>query len=230
MAPRAFANPLTKEAVGVVKIPKGRGSLALYDGSGQQVKADAYIAGGRFSPDMASPAKQIGTPGTMSNAITVGSYDWNRSFNYQGRPVQVTPQGKPLTIGALSSYSNPGFSRNGAVKPEIVAPGEFYYAPYAKLLDHNGVHIYNPKTNPTGHIPDTSGNYMLFNGTSAATPYTAGIIALIFQKRPTLTLGQIRELLKKYASQDSFTAALPNPAWGYGKLDIAAVRRILSAI
>jgi subtilisin family serine protease len=71
---------------------------------------------------------------------------------------------------------------------------------------------------------------MLFNGTSAATPYTAGVVALMFQKKPALTLGQIRELLKNNASHDGFTATLPNPSWGYGKLDLAAVKRILDAI
>jgi subtilisin family serine protease len=137
---------------------------------------------------------------------------------------------KPIVIGQLSAYSNPGFSRNGAVKPEIVAPGEYYYTSFAKLLDHTGVHIYNPKTNPGGNAPDTSGNYMLFNGTSAATPYVAGVVALMFQKKARLTLGEIRELLKTAASQDSFTATLPNPAWGYGKLDLNAVRKALGRI
>jgi subtilisin family serine protease len=71
---------------------------------------------------------------------------------------------------------------------------------------------------------------MLFNGTSAATPYVAGVIALVFQKQPKMTLAQVRELLKNNASQDSFTSAVPNPAWGYGKLDLNAVRKLLGKI
>lgn len=109
-------------------------------------------------------------------------------------------------------------------------PGEYYYASFAKLLDHAGAPTYNAKTKPVEGVPDTSGNYMLFSGTSAATPYAAGVVALMFQKKPTLTLGQIRELLKNNASQDSFTSTLPNPAWGYGKLDLGAVRKTLGAI
>lgn len=227
----AYVNPITKKAVAVVRTPAGRGSLAVFNSSGQRVNADAYIAGGRFNPGMASSARQVGTPGTTNNAITVGSYDWNSSFNYQGRRIRLRDHlQKEITIGQLSAYSNPGFSRNGAVKPEIVAPGQYYHASYAKLWERDSVNAYNAKPNSQGRVPDTSGNYMLFNGTSAATPYTAGVIALMFEKKPTLTLGQIRELLKNNASQDRFTSTLPNPAWGYGKLDLTAVRKILGAI
>ncbi len=231
VAVSAYVNPLTRTAVAEVMAPPGRGGLALFDSTGQRIKADVYISGGEFNPDIASPGRQISTPGTANNAITVGSYDWNRVFSFQGRQVLLRDaQRKEIVIGQLSAYSNPGFSRNGTVKPEIVAPGEYYYASFARLLDHTGVDTYDPKTNPKGNAPDTSGNYMLFNGTSAATPYTAGVVALMFQKQPALTLGQVRELLKNSASQDSFTSTLPNPAWGYGKLDLKAVRRTLAAI
>ena len=229
--PSAYVNPLTKTAVAEIKVPPGRGRLALFDSSGHRIKADVYISGGQFNADTASPGKQISTPGTANHAITVGSYDWNRVFSYQGRQFLMRDAlQRQIVIGQLSVYSNPGFSRNGTVKPEVVAPGEYFYASFAKLLDHTGVHLYNPKTNPGGNAPDSSGNYMLFNGTSAATPYVAGVVALMFQKKATLTLGQIRELLKHTASQDSFTSSVPNPAWGYGKLDLNAVRRALSSI
>jgi len=227
----AYLNPLTKKPVAEAKVPPGRGGLALFDNSGRRLKADIYISGGQFDADVASAARQVSTPGTANNAITVGSYDWNRVFDYQGRQFLLRDvMHREMQIGQLSAYSNPGFSRNGTVKPEIVAPGEYYYASFAKLLDHSGVHTYNATTNPTGNAPDSSGNYMLFNGTSAATPYVAGVVSLMFQQKPTLTFGQVRELLTHNASQDGYTGSLPNPAWGYGKLDLKAIRKILAAL
>jgi subtilase family serine protease len=68
------------------------------------------------------------------------------------------------------------------------------------------------------------------NGTSSATPYTAGIVALMFEKKPTLTLGEVRALLTKNASSDPFTGIPPEPVWGSGKLDMKAVDRIFAAI
>ena len=78
---------------------------------------------------------------------------------------------------------------------------------------------------------DTTGLYQVSNGTSSATPYTAGVIALLFQKNPQLTLGQVKQLLEKAASPPAkgldHASPLPNPYWGYGKLDRAAVMRLM---
>jgi subtilisin family serine protease len=229
--PLVYINPISQQAVIVVQAPPGQASLSLSKETGATVKADLYIAAGEFSKDRIIPAKQIGSPGTSSHAITVGSYDWNPIFSYGGRKILVPDVlGGAMSVGQLSIYSNPGFSRQGSVKPEIVSPGEYYAASWARKLDHTGVGAFDPQTNKHGLIPDSSGKYILFNGTSAAAPYTAGIIALMFERKPTLTLGEIRELLKREASHDRFTSEIPNPGWGNGKLDLKAVRAILSAI
>jgi subtilisin family serine protease len=69
---------------------------------------------------------------------------------------------------------------------------------------------------------DGEGKYIRFGGTSAAGPIVVGTIALMLQANPTLTTEQARELLHATASADSFTGAVPNSDWGYGKLDITA--------
>jgi subtilisin family serine protease len=70
----------------------------------------------------------------------------------------------------------------------------------------------------------------LFNGTSAATPYTAGIIALLMQKKPTHSADEFRTLTQQMATHDSVTAATPNPARGYRKLDLTAVEKMIDAV
>ncbi|MEP7361368.1 MAG: S8 family serine peptidase, partial [Chloroflexota bacterium] len=69
---------------------------------------------------------------------------------------------------------------------------------------------------------DGEGHYIRFGGTSAAGPIVAGTIALMLSVNPTLTTDQAREILHTTATADSFTGAVPNPDWGYGKLDIYA--------
>ena len=49
-----------------------------------------------------------------------------------------------------------------------------------------------------------------------------GTIALMLEANPALTTDEVREILHATATADSFTGAVPNPDWGYGKLDIAA--------
>ncbi len=105
-----------------------------------------------------------------------------------------------------------------------MAPGEWYTTSFARLLDGKGSEI--GKFFPV----DASGNYVGFNGTSAAAPYATGIIALMMEKKATITIGEIKNLLKRYATADAYTGSVPNPKWGYGKLDLAAVKSILDAI
>jgi hypothetical protein len=44
-----------------------------------------------------------------------------------------------------------------------------------------------------------------------------------FSRRPEISFGEIRDLLKTSASRDSYTGGLPNHRWGHGKLDLGAV-------
>ena len=69
------------------------------------------------------------------------------------------------------------------------------------------------------------GFHLAWSGTSASSPYTAGVIALMLQKNPTLDAAQVKEILKKSAIRDELTGATPNPYWGYGKLNPTAAIR-----
>jgi len=217
-------NPITGKYVSFLTLSPGQGELQLYSDSGKKIEADAYLSGSgassgaRFDDSCAAFNKSIASPGSAHNAITVGSYDWNDQFEQYGKLGAFTDPIKdaPLTIGALSGYSGTGPLRGvNVVKPDIVAPGQYYAASASR----------NTKS-----VRDTTGRYRLFNGTSAATPYTAGVLALVLQKKPTLTLGEVKELLKKCGSQDRFTGPLPNPKWGYGKLDLKATEKMLDEL
>ncbi len=225
---------ITRDHIVAMDPPRGLSGVFLWSRAGTEAIVDAYIYGGAFPMVQQSPENTVGKPGTAKQAITVGSYQWNDQFDYAGQIVTLTNTcGSLMQIGAISCYSSVGYSRApGVVKPDIVSPGEWYPASYAKLADGTGIVPKDEKGQPM-YIwnVDTSGNYILFNGTSAAAPYTAGVVALMFQKKPTLTVGEIKGLLHKYASLDAFTTSTkPNPAWGYGKLDLKAVRAILGAL
>ncbi len=218
-------HPLTHQVILVVLTDGGEGNLALFSKSGKQVAADAYFPEGssEFDKDCRTARNMVGTPGTTTNAITVGSYDWNDRFDRWGEITSLPPVTSPrsaMQVGEMSSYSSPGYRRMGsAVKPEVTSPGQWYTAPVPMNVAADR---------------DTTGRYQQFNGTSAATPYTAGCVALLLQKNPKLTLGEIKTILQRSASpppaNSTHAGELPNPFWGYGKLDRVAVQKALNAV
>jgi bacillopeptidase F len=79
---------------------------------------------------------------------------------------------------------------------------------------------------------DSTGKYQRFLGTSAATPYVAGVVALMLQKKPSLSVGDIKELLGTHATKapDKLLPKEAGNGWGNGKLDADAVIRMFKAI
>lgn len=220
-----FRSGITQDLVIRQPLDPGVGGLFVSSEADVALEIDAFLVPGTAAFDLPfrTADRLVGTPGTARQAITVGSYDWNDRFSYGGESLTfVDTCSSPMTIGQLSCYSSPGYIDRDAVKPEIVAPGQWYSAPHAKSASGGPLDTYA--------YVDSTGAYRLFNGTSAAAPYTAGIVALMFQKNPRLTVGEVKSLLRDHASRDAFTGAVPNARWGYGKLDMTAVQAILAGV
>jgi subtilisin family serine protease len=220
----SFVHPLTKHSVVTIETSPGRGGLTIHSGSGAKYQADAYIkfAGAypaAFTGECQAFDHQVGTPGSSHNVLTVGSYNWNDLFEMHGETrVMADSAGEPFAIGEISNYSSPGPLRFGdIVKPEIVAPGQWY----AAAAPLNAAVVFGR---------DTTGHYTMHNGTSAATPYAAGVIALLFEAKPHMTWGEVRKVLTESVTQDTITGDCPNPKWGHGKLDYAAVERAVKKV
>lgn len=218
---KAFVHPLTGQIVFELFWPGGRGGLHVHSKSGETYVADAYISGygggAAFSEETVEFGKQLGSPSVAENILTIGSYDWNDQYHAMGSlHVIPDPFDEPIEIGRISTYSSQGPLRFGKVtKPELVAPGQWYAA--AAPFNMNPL------------LPRESGGlHMLHNGTSAATPYAAGVIALLFEANPNLTWGDVRSILIGSVTQDVRTGECPNPNWGNGKLDYAAVEKAVA--
>jgi subtilisin family serine protease len=168
-------------------------------------------------------AKQmmVGSPGNAAGVITVGSYDFRLAWeNQQGGQTIYN-----LPLDAISDYSSPGGELPGGVfKPEITAPARYTISPMSAAADPDsaGCGGGNMGASAGWSAVTRDGKHIAWAGTSAAAPFTAGVIALMFQKNPRLDAQQIKEILVRTAKRgDRFVGPAPNPEWGYGKLDPA---------
>lgn len=130
-------------------------------------------------------------------------------FNDGGDDSIGTPGAYPesYAVGAIrkdehiAKFSLRGKSSyTNKIKPDIVAPG----------------------VNILSCIPGEK--YTLYTGTSMAAPHVTGVIALMLQVNPNLTVDQIENILNETALplKDEYYTTTPNNGYGYGKVNAAS--------
>ena len=145
------------------------------------------VAAGNTGPG----EQKVGAPGAADLALTVGA---------------VTKDDEP----AAFSSRGPRLG-DGAIKPEITAPGVDIVAARAA-----GTSI--------GNLLDE--HYTSLNGTSMATPHVSGAAAILAQQHPEWTADEIKARL---VSTSTTLPGQPVTFQGGGRLDVAAaVRRSIS--
>jgi subtilisin family serine protease len=143
--------------------------------------------------------------------ITVANYNERRGFVTLGGVFSTWPG----PYDTLSFSSSAGPTRDGRIKPDIAATGDNIVAPGTLSLCQWDAINYPGNSNIS---QDTM--YMIFSGTSSASPNVAGLALLYLQKNPTATNRDIQQAIINCPKQDHFTGTnLPNNNWGYGKLD-----------
>jgi len=157
------------------------------------------------------PTRELITePGNAAAVITVGAYVTRSTWTACNGTV-TTFNGAP--VGALSTFSSPGPTRDGRMKPDLTAPGE-------AILSATSFDI--PVACPGGGIAsafaDDGANHTAMRGTSMAAPHVTGAIALLLEKRGALAPDDVRAYFAAHALRDGWTGAAAGNDWGAGKL------------
>ena len=168
-------------------------------------------------PGFTDAGFSIGMPGTEERAIVVGSFISKTQFDTK----QGTIVAQALSEGQLSPFSSHGPTRIGKQKPDIAAPGQYITA----ALAADSVFTTNPNYTMRHH--PTNG-YITIQGTSMATPFVAGVIALMLEREPELTPEEIQQRLRITARRDNDTRRVWEPGFGYGKIDVEAFLNYVS--
>ena len=158
-----------------------------------------------------------GSIGSSQSVITVASYtsrnDWDGTlFNHN-------------EIGEISDFSSRGPLIGGAIKPDIAAPGEIVISSGNSFLSNYQGYLLADESLVNGkEYP-----WIISQGTSMCTPAVTGIMALLLQQNPYLSIEDMKTLLDETAVRDAFTGETKNARWGYGKIDALAALNVLES-
>jgi subtilisin family serine protease len=167
----------------------------------------------------------VGSPGTASGVISVGSYN-------------VTNESPdPGLIGTLSTFSSKGprADSNLTIKPDVTAPGNRIVSSLSSFdstYQSGGLYV-SDVTNTYG-----THSYGKMEGTSMAAPVVTGIVALWLQAFPQLTTNNVKSIIANTAITQSPVSdpflfygttysTPPNVKWGYGKIDALAGMQLI---
>ncbi len=160
-----------------------------------------FIPGNGYNID---PNDTIGIPGTAKYVVTVGAYITKTSW----RGINGQTYGRSgISPGGIASFSSIGPTRDGRIKPDVVAPGYVIASARSKSIHSSD--------------SDPDAFHRILAGTSMATPHVAGVIALMLQYTPSLQAIEIPGILRQTARLDAHTGVLVSgsPIWGAGKVD-----------
>ena len=157
--------------------------------------------------------------GTCHSVITVGSYFARNTSRF----------------GQLSNFSSHGPTLDERTKPDITAPGESITAPFNRFAvqGQGGDNIiFQLLVTAITSFQNHTEYYGTLSGTSMATPFVAGVLALCLQENPHLTYSQAIDLLHNKAITDEHTGNISsagNNLWGWGKVNAMGILDQISA-
>ena len=192
------------------------------------------VADGRFDASL-NPSTIYSRPNNVFETYAEAGYTvWDAAAARDNLPVNSyvlrptwtdvdgntqTYPGNDVGIGELWPGSGVGPTYDGRLGIAVSAPGQGNITPYAPRS------IF--ATARYGLIRDGEAPYGMLGFVSGAAPVVTGIVALLLDADPTLDASQVRTALEQTARADAFTGAVPNPQWGYGKVDAYAATALV---
>lgn len=153
----------------------------------------------------------IGMPAAVPCALSVAAHE------------SVYKLGAATQGGGIARFSSYGPGFNAATKPELSAPGVQVVAAISSYTNRfTGTYTTTVAFNGREYP------FAALSGTSMASPFAAGVAALVLQANPYLSCAELKEILTSTAYQDFDTRREGTLRFGAGKINAcAAVREAL---
>ena len=150
--------------------------------------------------------------------LVVGSYNTRQSYTtIDGRDVDYTTT---FPTGKVTSFTSWGTLADGRQLPHVCAPGAVIMSSCNRYYQPEGVTV-----DYVSKVTDDAGKEYFWTpamGTSMATPYVAGSLALWLEADPTLTMDTVKEIIAATATRDEDVISGNPVQWGAGKFNAYA--------
>lgn len=195
-------------------------AFSMEPASDQRVDAYAYntVFTSQSRPGFTSGTTTISGLACGENVIVVGSFctsvDW-----------AIIPSGVVYGygdggsgVGRVSSFSSYGYTFQGRPLPDVCGPGEAIKSSYNQYYVNAGRMNSSLRTAEYAEsgLLKRNSTWGIMQGTSMATPFVCGVIALWLEANPALTVEDVRNVIKNTSNK---TTLGTNVAWGAGKID-----------
>ena len=153
------------------------------------------------------------------HTICVGSYDSRDSYPcWQGGEAHYDR----FTPGGMTNYTSWSTFPDRESLPHVCAPG----AAIISSVNADYIDKLEPDDRALNVCAQTeSGGRTYYwgpsHGTSMATPFVAGVIALWLEANPDLTPAQVKDIISRTSTRDEWVTD-GDPRWGAGKIDAVA--------
>jgi subtilisin family serine protease len=187
-------------------VPGGVWQLRLRNKSSKETRVDVWtlddVSSVFFTGKSIADSVKIGSPGCAASGVSVASYTTKAKYiDIDGKERQMG-----LEVDTISEFSSEGPLRNGAQKPDIAAPGAMIVSTLSSDADLDRSMIINSK-------------FVALAGTSMATPFVTGLVALLLQRNPKLDPEALKELLYKNSSIPGKDKGTFDKKWGFGLIN-----------
>ncbi|MDE5967990.1 MAG: S8 family serine peptidase [Muribaculaceae bacterium] len=159
------------------------------------------------------------------NVLVVGSWNTRNSWYRLGGGRGGYGSSADYAVGNVSGFSSYGTIYNGTDLPHVLAPGCGIISSVSNYF--SGLPA-RAQLLATLEESDRQNPYDYMQGTSMATPFVTGTVALWLEADPTLTVADVKDIAMKTAVMDSYLEKADPVKVGAGKLDaLAGLREVL---
>jgi subtilisin family serine protease len=203
---------------------EGQGSAQIWiEGAG----AVAPGAGGGVFLPRSTKEGTITIPASDPNLIAVGATLNRTNWPSDSDEAMNLVPALEVPPDSVAYFSSAGPNSQGALKPELVAPGAYVVGAMSRDADPRedpfSVFASAECSDPGCRVVDDE--HAVGSGTSMAAPLVTGASALLLQRDPTLTAPRVRALLMAGSRAVSGSVAEAQQA-GAGVLDIVGSLRV----